>query len=340
MLLTNMEKEQFMSNANKKKSSNAGTMLKNFFLQSWSSAVVAIVLLILIFSTTTNSFLTQYNLFNLSRTAAVYAFIAGAQLMVAVIGGMNLSVGAVGALSSIVLGTAIQDMGFSTPIAIVLTILVGAICGVINGILVVKLKLSGFIITLAMSFIYDGIATGVSHGYAYSLTENFTALGRSRVGPTSGLFIIMILFVVLLAIFFRNMRFGRNILATGGNESAAALSGIRVDRIKIACNAISCILASVAALLWASRTGTAASSTGQDWMLYSFAVCAIGGISLNGGNFTAVGFFCGSWILTMIRNGLTMMNVDIYYEQAFLGAIILIAVSIESLRTRVAEKMR
>ena len=205
--------------------------------------------------------------------------------------------------------------------------------------LVVKLKLSGFIITLAMSFIYDGIAVGISHGYAYKLSQNFTLLGRSKVGPTSGLFIIMLIFVVLLAVFFRNVRFGRNILATGGNESAAALSGIRTDGVKIACNTISCILASVAALIWASRTGTAVSTTGEDWMLYSFAICAIGGINLNGGNFTAIGFFCGSWILTMIRNGLTMMKVDIYYEQAFLGAIILLAVSIESLRTRVSEKM-
>lgn len=74
-------------------------------------------------------------------------------------------------------------------------------------------------------------------------------------------------------------------------------------------------------------------------MLYSFAVCTIGGISLSGGNFTGIGFFCGAWILTMIRNGLTMMKVDIYYEQAFLGAIILIAVSVESVRNKLAEKM-
>lgn len=327
-----------MEKSKKSKADFGGTM-KKFFLQSWSSSVVAIILLVVIFAITTEAFLTQYNLFNLSRTAAVYAFIAGAQLMVAVIGGMNLAVGAVGALSSVVLGVAVQDMGLSTPIAIILTLLIGALCGLINGFLVVKLKLSGFIITLAMSFVYDGIAVGISHGYAYKLSENFTALGRSKVGPTSGLFVIMILFVVILAIFFRNTRFGRDILATGGNESAAALSGIRTDGVKIACNTISCILASVAALIWASRTGTAVSSTGEDWMLYSFAICAIGGINLNGGNFTAVGFFCGSWILTMIRNGLTMMKVDIYYEQAFLGAIILLAVSVESLRTRVSQRM-
>ena len=246
-----------------------GDMMKRFFLQSWSSAIVAIVLLTAAFSITTSSFLSSYNLFNLSRTSALYAFIAGAQLMVAVIGGMNLAIGAVGALSSVVLGILLQNVGMSIPLAVIITVCVGLVCGVINGILVVKLKLSGFILTLAMSFVYEGLAVGISHGYPYNVPESFTNLGRAHVGPTSALLIIMIIFAVALAIFYSRTRFGRNILATGGNESAAALSGIKVDMVKIACNALSCGVAALAAIMWASRTGTAVSSTGSDWMLYS-----------------------------------------------------------------------
>ena len=313
--------------------------LQKFFLQSYSSAIVACIALILCFSIFTDSFLSSFNLFNLSRTAALYAFIAGAQLMVAVIGGMNLSVGAVGALSCVMVGVFIQNCGMAEFPAIILTILIAAVCGIINGTLVVKLKLSGFIITLAMSFIYNGIALGISHGYPYKMTEKFSSLGRSKLWGTSALFVIMIVFVIILAVFYKRTKFGRDILATGGNESAARLSGIRVDFITIACNTLSCMIAAVAALLWCSRTGSATSSTGSDWMLHSFAVCAIGGISLNGGNFTAIGFFCGALILTMVRNGLTMLNVDIYYEEAFLGAIILLAVSIESIRTKIAERL-
>lgn len=317
-----------------------GNALTRFFLQSYSSAITACILLVLVFSLFTDSFLTSFNLFNLSRTAAIYGFIAGAQLMVAVIGGMNLSVGAVGALACVAAGICMQDLGLSGPVAVIITLLVGAVCGLINGFLVVKLRLSGFIITLAMSFIYDGIALGLSHGYPYTLTQNFSNLGRGKLfGPVSALFALMVVFVLVLAVFFRNTKFGRNILATGGNQAAARLSGIRVDGVIIACNVLSCVVAAVAALLWCSRTGSATSATGADWMLYSFAVCAIGGISLNGGNFTGIGFFCGALILTMVRNGLTMLNVDIYYEQAFLGAIILLAVSIESLRTKVAERL-
>lgn len=327
-----------MNSKNEKKSFRI--IMRDFFLQSYSSSIVAIILLVLIFSIGTDSFLTQYNLYNLSRTAAVYGFIAGAQLMVAVIGGMNLAVGSVGALSCVVLGISLQNLGLPIPIAIIITLAVGAICGYINGFLTVKLRLSGFIITLAMSFIYDGIALGVSHGYPYQIPDTFASLGRAKLGITSGLFIMMLVFVIALAIFFKNTKFGRDILATGGNQQAAKLSGIRTNAITISCNVLSCIIASLAAILWCSRTASATSSTGEDWMLYSFAVCAIGGISLSGGNFTGIGFFCGAWILTMIRNGLTMLNVDVYFEQAFLGAIILLAVSVEAIRTRVAEKIK
>lgn len=318
---------------------NLGNILKMFFLQSWSSAVLATVLLIVVFSITTDAFLTQFNLFNLSRTATLFVFIAGAQLMVVTIGGMNLAVGAVGALTSVVLGILLQDVGLGIPLAVIVTIAVGVFCGVINGILVVKLKLSGFIITLAMSFVYTGLALGISRGHPYLLPEEFSTLGRASVGPTSALFILMIVFVILLGLFYSRTHLGRNILATGGNESAAALSGIKVNRVKIICNALSCGIAAIAAILWASRTGTAVSSTGADWLLFSFAVCTIGGIRLTGGNFTAIGFFCAGLILTMIRNGLTMLRVDVFYEQAFLGVIILIAVSVESIRNKLAEKM-
>jgi ribose transport system permease protein len=327
-------------NTNVVKTSNAKVpLLKLFFIQNYSSAVTACILLILIFSVFTDSFLSAYNLFNLSRTIASYGFIAAAQLMVAVIGGMNLAVGAVGALATVVCGLLMQNLGLPTILVVPLTVLAGIICGWINGVLITKLKLAPFVITLAMSFVYEGIATGISHGYSYDVNPDFTALGRGRFLGTSQLFALFVFLVLILVVIFRFTLFGRNVLAVGGNEAAARLSGIKADTITILCNVISCGLAAVAAMLWTSRTGAASPTTGADWMLYSFAVCAIGGISLNGGNFTAVGFFCGACILTMVRNGLTMLSVDIYYEKAFLGAIILIAVAIESLRSRVAKRM-
>ncbi len=319
-------------------------VVKRFFLQSYSSAVCACILLVAIFSIFTDSFLSSFNLFNLSRTIASYGFIAAAQLMVAVIGGMNLAVGAVGGLTTVVVGILMQDMGVSSGLAVAVALCVGILCGLLNGYLITRLRLAPFVITLAMQFVYDGLGMGISHGYSYKVNEGFDSLGRGRVFTgtpfmTSQMFMLFLLLVVVLIVLFRYTRFGRNVLAVGGNESAARLSGINADSVIILCNVISCALAAVAAMLWTSRTGTASPTTGQDWMLYSFAVVAIGGISLNGGSFTAVGFLCGAMILTMVRNGLTMMSVDIYFEKAFIGAVILLAVSVESLRSKVARRI-
>ena len=323
------------------KKGNHVPLWKQFFLQSYSSAITAIVILVFIFSVFTKAFLTPFNIFNLSRTAAVYAFIGASQLILMVIGDMNLGIGACGALSTVVMGTLITEYGVPTVPAVLAALVVAAVCGLVIGLLVVKLKLNPWIITLAMSFVFDGLAIGYSHGYSYEMTEALTWIGRTKVGDAfSFLFCLMVVMILILYIMFRHTKYGRDILAVGGNRTAARLSGINVDWIVISCNILSCVFACMAAILWASRTGTASPNTGSDWMMYSIAVCAIGGIPLLGGSFTALGFFCGAWILTMVRNGLTMLNVDVYYEQVFLGLIILFAVSVESIRARVAEKMK
>ena len=333
------ERESVMSTEAMNASPKKVPLLKRFFVQSYSSAVSATILLVLVFSIFTDSFLSNYNLFNLSRTVASYGFIAAAQMMVVVIGGMNVSVGSVGALCTVICGLLMQEAHMPSILVVPITVIAGMACGWVNGQLITRLKLAPFVITLAMSFIYDGIATGVSHGYPYNVNADFTELGRGRFLGTSQLFALFILLVLVLVVVFRYTLFGRNVLAVGGNEAAARLSGIRADRVTVLCNMLSCGLAAVAAMLWTSRTGSASPTTGADWMLYSVAVCAIGGISLNGGNFTAIGFVCGALILTMVRNGLTMLNVDIYFEKAFLGAIILFAVSMEAIRSRVARRM-
>lgn len=329
-----------MSKETTKKNGNQVPLWKRFFLQSYSSAITAIVILVFIFSVFTKAFLTPFNIFNLSRTAAVYAFIGASQLILMVIGDMNLGIGACGALSTVVMGTLITEYGVPTVPAVLAALLVSAVCGLVIGLLVVKLKLNPWIITLAMSFVFNGLAIGYSHGYSYEMPEALTWIGRTKVGSMfSFLFFLMVAMIVILYIMFKHTKYGRDILAVGGNRTAARLSGINVDWIVISCNILSCVFACLAAILWASRTGTASPNTGSDWMMYSIAVCAIGGIPLLGGSFTALGFFCGAWILTMVRNGLTMLNVDVYYEQVFLGLIILFAVSVESVRARVAEKM-
>jgi ribose transport system permease protein len=146
--------------------------------------------------------------------------------------------------------------------------------------------------------------------------------------------------LVLLGYVFRYTVIGRRILATGGNLEAARLSGIRTDNIVLLCHTLSGVFAAIAGILWVSRMGSAQPSTGTDWLIVSFAVSIIGGTALSGGEFSALGIFASAVMLTLIKNGLIMLNVNVYFEQTFLGLIILLAVSVESIRMWLSTRSR
>ena len=209
------------------------------------------------------------------------------------------------------------------------------ICGWFNGFLVIKLKLNAFIITLATSFIFKGLSIGITKGFPYAnIPKGFTVLGRGGMLGISYLFWLMLLVMLLMFIVFKFTLVGRQILATGGNAEAARLSGIRTHRIIVLCNILSGFFAAFAGMLYISRMGSATPQVGEEWLIISFAVAVIGGTALNGGVFTSVGFICSGIMIAFIKNGLVMMHVDIYYEQTFLGLVILLSVALESIRQR------
>ena len=131
---------------------------------------------------------------------------------------------------------------------------------------------------------------------------------------------------------------GRRYLATGGNQEAARLSGVNTDKMVILANVASGVFAAIAGILWISRTGSAQPSTGGDWMVTSFAVAVIGGTLLKGGVFNSVGVFFASFLIVMVRNGLVMLQANVYFEQAYLGLILLLAVSLDSIKQIISER--
>lgn len=154
---------------------------------------------------------------------------------------------------------------------------------------------------------------------------------------------MLILMIAMLCIGFYVFRFtivGRHLLATGGNIQAARLSGIKTDRMIMLAHIISGVLASISAMLWISRMGTAQPATGQDWLIVSFAVSILGGTSLAGGTVAPFGFFFSGLLMALIRNGLIMLGVNIYFESTFLGFIILLAVGVDFFRMRIAKGER
>ncbi len=297
------------------------------------SVVLATLVLFVIFALGSESFLTEYNLFNMGRTAALYVFVAMGQAIVVVIGGMNLSLGAIGGLSVVMAGMAMQDWGLHPVLAFFIALLVGAAAGFANGLIITKLKLNSFVATLATSFIFVGLVNGISRGNPYTnIPKDLTTIGRGDILGVPILFVLMIILLTIVAYFFRFSVTGRRILATGGNAEAARLSGIRTDRITVLANVLSGLFAALAGYLWITRVGSAQPSIGSDWLIISFAVAIIGGTSLAGGEISALGLGAAAVMLTLIKNGLIMFNVNVYFEQTFLGLVILLAVSLESFR--------
>lgn len=316
-------------------------MLLSLMRRSDSSVILATIVLFLIFTFSSESFLSSYNMFNVFRNAGLYLFIAMGQAIVLVIGGMNLSLGAIGGLSVVTAGYAMEVMGLPGWVAALLALAIGGLAGLINAICIIKLRLNSFVVTLATSYIFTGLVYGISKGFPYAkIPSSFTFLGRQGFGFIPYLFVLMMITLLVVWYIFKFTIVGRHILATGGNLVAARLSGIKTDRIILLANIASGMFASVAGLLWISRMGSATPATGADWMIISFAVAVIGGTALSGGSISALGLFFSSLMLVLIKNGLIMLGVNVYFEQTFLGLIILLAVTVEAIRYKYNHSLR
>lgn len=308
--------------------------VKDLLGRSEVTVIIATALLFVIFSLFSDSFLSSYNLFNISRTAALYIFIALGQAMVVLVGGMNLSLGQIGGLTVVVSGYLMHMLGVPPIIAIIVGLAVGMLAGFCNGMIITKLKLNSFVVTLATSFVYTGLINGISKGFPYTeIPKSFTWLGREGFLGIPVLLWFATITLCVVGYIFKYTVTGRKILATGGNPEAAKMSAVNTDKTVVLANVASGLFAAIAGLLWISRTGSAQPSTGADWMVISFAVAVIGGTSLKGGVINVVGIFFSAFLYVMVKNGLVMLNANVYFEQAYLGCILLLAVSLDSIKS-------
>jgi ribose/xylose/arabinose/galactoside ABC-type transport system permease subunit len=204
-------------------------------------------------------------------------------------------------------------------------------CGFLNGVIVSKSKCIPLIVTLGMNYVYYGLALVISGGLFLSLKGHFTFLGRGRlVGiPVS----VVVLFLVVLAVHFllRNTKFGRRLVVMGGNEQVAFLSGINVDRLKIANYTLSGVLVGLASLVLISRLGNILANAGEGYELRALASAIIGGVTFEGGRGSVLGAFLGVVLLGIVQNGLNILNVSSYFQTFTIGLIIVVAVVVSNL---------
>lgn len=303
--------------------------------------IVATAVLCIIFRASSENFFSAYNMYNLLRTAAIYAVIALSQAAVQIVGGTSLCVGYIGAMGAVTAGFCMQNMGLPGWIATVAAILVACLCGAVNGVLITRLKLSAFVATLSTQFIYKGLVTGISKGFPYTqLAEGYSDFGRAGFKGIPLITLMGVAILIVVWYFFKYTMTGRKLLATGGNIRAASMAAVDTDKMIFIANTLSGLFAGIAAVWSVSMNSIAQPTTGSDWMLYSFAVSVIGGTGLAGGVICPLGLAIAGFMIVVIKNGLVLIQANTYLEQTYLGLILLAACSVGSISSMISGARR
>lgn len=318
---------------------------KSFFKRVSSyreaGAVVPLILLIVIFSFSSPIFFTANNLFNISRQVSVISVLAIAMTFVIVSGGIDLSVGSVLAVSGIATATALKDFGLPIFISILIGILTGCVTGICNGLLVSYLNMPPFITTMGTMTILRGLGFIYTQGYPiYNLPAEYKLIGQGYLGVIPSLTIILLVVAVIAAVVLRSTIFGRHVYAIGGNIESANLAGIKVNRVKLLVYVISGFLCAVAGVMQSARVGSGLPATGAGYELEAIAAVVIGGASMTGGSGTIIGTILGSIILGVLSNGLSLLDVDSYVMDVVSGSVVILAVLVDIIRTRLAQNAR
>ncbi|MFG6197621.1 ABC transporter permease [Nonomuraea sp. JJY05] len=299
-----------------------------------NGSVAALVVLVVALSLLSGDFLTVTNLLNVGVQAAVTAILAFGSTFVIITSGIDLSVGAVAALSAIVLAWTAADSGLPWPLATLVALAVGVACGLVNAALIAYGKLPPFIATLAMLGVARGLALVVSQGSPIEMPEAVSHLGDTVGGYLPVPVLVMALMGVIAAVVLNRTYAGRAMYAIGGNEEAARLSGIAVSRQKLITYALSGAFAAVAGIVLASRLASAQPQAASGYELDAIAAVVIGGASLSGGKGRALGTLVGALILAVLRNGLNLLSVSAFWQQVVIGVVIALAVLLDTLRRR------
>ncbi len=312
-----------------------------------AGAFVIITALVAAFA---HNFVTPGNLINVSRAFSYTAIVALGSTLVIITGGIDLSVGSVMALTAVV--TAILMKAFSHTVlasvpfgvmgaAMLCGMAVAALVGLVNGTLISVIGLSPFVTTLGTLSICRGICYVVTQGRGQAPTgpgvDTFYSITDGRIGGVPVAFIYLLVLAAIMGIALRHTRWGRYVFVLGGNERAAALTGVSVNRVKISVYVLCAMSAGLAAILTLGWLGSAPSNLALGYELKIIAASVIGGADLQGGIGGPVGAIIGAALIEVIRNGLALFGADTYWEQVFVGSIIILAVLVDKIRTRQPE---
>jgi erythritol transport system permease protein len=315
-------------------------------------AFIALIVLIVVFSSMSDTFLAYSNLLTMTKHVAINAVLAIGMLFVILKGGIDLSIGSTLGLAGIVAGIFLQGVKVESLgviiyppvwVVIMISLAVGTFVGYINGLLITRFQVAPFIATLGMLYVARGTALLISNGKTLPRLQGnaelgntgFNILGVSRPFGVPMQIWIMIVVAAIGIVVLAKTPFGRAIYAVGGNERAAELAGVPVNKVKVRAYMISGFCAGIAGLVTASQLTSSIPNSGESFELNAIAACVIGGASLMGGRGTIRGVLLGAFVIGFLNDGLVNIQVSTFWQTTIKGAVIIVAVIIDQTQQRI-----
>lgn len=318
------------------KSGDAKPTWKSYLSGGAVGPFIGLLALCLFLAFTSDTFLTLRNFLNVMDQITVIGVMALGMTLVILLGGIDLSVGSVLALSGMVLGYLGNNLGLPFAVGIVVALVVSGLCGAVSGLMITRLNMPAFIATLAMMSIARGIASIITDGQQIvGFPDWFSSLAIIRhFGLLSATVSVMIVLTVIFYVFLKYRPAGRALYAVGGNPEVARLAGIHVERATLLVYTTCALLAGLAGVILSARLDSAQPSSGIGYELDTIAAVVIGGASLSGGVGGIGGTVVGVLIIGFLRNGLNLLHVSPFVQQVIIGVVIALAVAADTIRAR------
>ena len=309
-----------------------GNAVKIYFKENLGIIVAFLVLCVFlsVFPKTSGSFFTRQNIFNVLRQISTNLFLACGMTMVIILGGIDLSVGSIIALSGCISAGCVARYNLPLPIALLMGLLVGLLVGMFNGAVISKTTIPAFIVTLATM----NIAKGLAYVYTGGSPVRVVFLGAGYVGIFPTPVVILVIVLIITAIIMNKTKMGRHMYAVGGNQQAAEFSGIKVEKVKFFVHAFSGLMAGLAGIVLASRMYSGQPTAGDGAEMDAIAAVVVGGTSMAGGSGKIGGTIIGGLIIGVLNNGLNLLNVNSFWQYVVKGVVILLAVFLDYFRNK------
>lgn len=310
-------------------------------LKKSNMTAIGIVLLVMIGIAGVASpyFLDTYNLQSLIRDLAFIGMIGIAQSLLLLIGELDLSVGKIASLCGILAGMMMVQYGVNPWIALGFSLFLGLLFGFLNGMIITKLRLNSMVATIGMQGVYGGINLVLTKGKAITgIPAEIYILGKGNLGPIPFPFVFCLIVLIFVLFMVKKTKTGRYIYAIGNSREAAKILGIKVDKIRVMIYSIVGLISSVAGILYVARLGSSQSAIGENWPMNSIAASVIGGVALTGGVGNPAGALIGAAIISIIQNMIVLFGVNVYWQSAVSGIVVVIAISFSSISGIMREK--